>query len=407
MGTVMGPVLLWLQDVVAVVVLKARRTLLQATILLCVLVLLLWVAIFLYGSFYYSYMPTVSFTTPVHFYYRTDCDSSSTALCSFPIANVSLLRNGKDQVMVYGQPYRISLELEMPESPVNQQLGMFMVRMSCYAKDGQTVTSVARSAMLHYRSSLLQTLSTLFFSPLLLSGMSEQKQYVEVELFTDHREDSYRPTKGAVIEIQSRHVQLYGAELRIHAHFTGIRYFLYNFPLTSAVIGVASNFAFLSVIVLFSYLQFTWGGIWPPEQVRVRVMMGDDTRLQQRREEVRRRIGSSSSLKKKSESGSDIITEPAESAQRKGELETLGTVSPVDQSSTLQDSSTVFEASTEELSGLTLTHRPVEADAGEAEADDPEVEGAAVKDSRGQAEGSQVPQLTDTTLRHRHGPQSI
>lgn len=70
MGAVMGPLLLWLQDVAAVTLLKARRTLLRAAILFCVLVLLLWISMFLYGSFYYSYMPTVSFATPVHFYYR-------------------------------------------------------------------------------------------------------------------------------------------------------------------------------------------------------------------------------------------------------------------------------------------------------------------------------------------------
>lgn len=332
----MGPVLLWLQDAVAVTVLRARRTLLQAAILLCVLVLLLWVSIFLYGSFYYSYMPTVSFTTPVEYYYRTDCDASSSTLCSFPMANVSLLKNGRDQVMMYGQPYRISLELEMPESPANQQLGMFMVKMSCYAKSGHIVKSVARSAMLHYRSGLLQTLSTLFLSPLLISGVLEQKQFVEVELLADHWENSYQPITGAVIEIQSRSVQVYGAQLRIHAHFTGIRYFLYNFPLMSAVIGVASNFTFLSVMVLFSYLQFTWGGVWPPEQVRVRVMMGDATRLQQRKEEAKKRIGSSSSLKKMMETGSDVTAEPAdgartESVQRKGELETLGAASPANE----------------------------------------------------------------------------
>lgn len=70
MGAAMGPLLLWLQDVAAVTLLRARRTLLRAAILFCVLVLLLWVSIFLYGSFYYSYMPSVSFSTPVHFYYR-------------------------------------------------------------------------------------------------------------------------------------------------------------------------------------------------------------------------------------------------------------------------------------------------------------------------------------------------
>ncbi|KAJ8347710.1 hypothetical protein SKAU_G00262990 [Synaphobranchus kaupii] len=387
MGSVMGPVLLWLQDVVAVTVLRARRTLLQAAVLLCVLVLLLWLAIFLYGSFYYSYMPTVSFTTPVHYYYRTDCASSSSALCSFPMANISLLKNGRDQVMLYGQPYRISLELEMPESPANQQLGMFMVRMSCYSKNGQTTKSVARSAMLHYRSGLLQTLSTLFFSPLLVSGVSEQKQFVEVELFSDHRENSYQPTTGAVIEIQSRLVQIYGAQLRIHAHFTGIRYFLYNFPLMSAVIGVASNFTFLSVMVLFSYLQFTWGGVWPPEQVRVRVMMGDATRLQQRKEEARKRIGSSSTQKKMMETGSDITTDPAEGARLesvkgKGKLETLGTVCPVNK---LPD---VPQDSTTDLESFTEGH-PVLVQALES----------------GGMESKEECLVSDTTLRQRHGPQ--
>lgn len=70
MGAVMGPVLLWLQDVAAVTLLRARRTLLQVAAVLCVLLLLLWVSIFLYGSFYYSYMPSVSYATPVHLYYR-------------------------------------------------------------------------------------------------------------------------------------------------------------------------------------------------------------------------------------------------------------------------------------------------------------------------------------------------
>lgn len=296
MGT-MRPVLHWLHDVAAVTLLRARRTLFQAAILLCILVLLLWVSIFLYGSFYYSYMPTVSFSTPVHFYYTSDCDASESALCSFPTANISFMKNERDQVMAYGQPYRISLELELPESPVNEHLGMFMVKFSAYTKGGNTVSYVGRSTMLHYRSGLLQTISTLVFSPFLLTGMAEQKQLIEVELYSDYKTNAYQPTVGAVIEIQSKRVQIYSSQIRIHAYFTGIRYVLYNFPLTSAVAGVATNFAFLSVIVLFSYLQFIWGGLWPPDQVRVRVMMGDNTRTQQRKEEARKRMEKENSQK--------------------------------------------------------------------------------------------------------------
>lgn len=33
----------------------------------------------------------------------------------------------------------------------------------------------------------------------------------------------YVPTTGAIIEIHSKRIQLYGAYLRIHAHFTGLR----------------------------------------------------------------------------------------------------------------------------------------------------------------------------------------
>lgn len=253
----------WAQEMGQSLASRARRLLLQFGVLFCSVLLLLWVSVFLYGSFYYSYMPTASHVSPVHFYYRTDCNPSITSLCSFPVANVSLAKSGRDRVLMYGQPYRIILELELPESPVNQDLGMFLVTVSCYTRGGRIISTSSRSVMLHYRSDLLQTLDTIVFSSLLLFGFAEQKQLLEVELYADYRENSYVPTTGAIIEIHSRRIQMYGAYLRIHAHFTGLRSLLYNFPMTCAFVGVASNFTFLSVILVFSYMQWVWGGIWP------------------------------------------------------------------------------------------------------------------------------------------------
>ncbi|XP_045153177.1 seipin [Echinops telfairi] len=265
------PALLWAQDVGYILASRARKLLLQFGVLLCTVLLLLWVSVFLYGSFYYSYMPTVSHLSPVHFYYRTDCDSSTSSLCSFPVANVSLAKNGRDRVLMYGQPYRITLELDLPESPVNQDLGMFLVTISCYTRGGRVISTSSRSVMLHYRSDLLQTLDTLVFSSLLLLGFAEQKQLLDVELYADYRENSYVPTTGVLIEVHSKRIQMYGAYLRIHAHFTGLRYLLYNFPMTCAFVGVASNFTFLSVIVLFSYMRWVWGGIWPRHRLSLQV----------------------------------------------------------------------------------------------------------------------------------------
>uniref|UniRef100_I3LC49 Seipin n=1 Tax=Sus scrofa TaxID=9823 RepID=I3LC49_PIG len=281
------PALLWAQEMGHVLAGRARKLLLQFGVLFCTILLLLWVSVFLYGSFYYSYMPTVSHLSPVHFYYRTDCDSSSSLLCSFPVANVSLAKGGRDRVLMYGQPYRVTLELELPESRVNQDLGMFLVTISCYTRGGRIISTSSRSVMLHYRSDLLQMLDTLVFSSLLLFGFAEQKQILEVELYPEYRENSYVPTTGAIIEIHSKRIQLYGAYLRIHAHFTGLRYLLYNFPMTCAFVGVASNFTFLSVIVLFSYMQWVWGGVWPrhrvsPPQVNVRNRDGSRKKVQRR-----------------------------------------------------------------------------------------------------------------------------
>nr|XP_055036958.1 seipin isoform X1 [Misgurnus anguillicaudatus] len=403
MGAAIGPLLLWLQDVAAVTLLRARRTLLRAAILLCVLVLLLWISIFLYGSFYYSYMPTVSFSAPVHFYYRTDCDPSDSNLCSFPTANISLLKNGRDQVMMSDQAFRISLELEMPESPVNEQLGMFMVKMTCYTRDWTVITSVVRSTMLHYRSNLLQTMSTLFFSPLLLTGMSEQKQLIEVELFPDFKSNTYQPAIGAMIEIQSRRVQIYSAQLRIHAYFTGIRYLLHNFPVASAIVGVANNFTILCVLVLFGYLQFIWGGLYPPDQVRVRVMMGDSTRLQQRREEARKRLHSSSSTPNiMYERDSSHTADPPQQAEqagsirKKGELNTPSVIGTDDlnhlQNDESADESPIF------LNAPHILETSI------SEEDPDEAQRAAGVANETQEEETAETQSSETCLKQRTGP---
>lgn len=260
---------------------RVRQKLLQGAVVLCTMFLLLWMASFIYGSFYYSFMPKAAYSTPVHYYYRSDCDPAAFLLCYYPTANVSLLQNGRNQVMSLGQAYRISLELEMPDSPTNQRLGMFMVRMTCYSREGGRVASSAHSVdqlpsassarftMLRYRSDLLRTFATLLFLPGFLSGVAQQTQRLEVELFSAYTEDPFSPSVGAVVEILSREVQIYSAQLHIYADFTGLRYLLYHYPVMSALVGVSSNLVFLSVLLFFSYMRLLLGETWTRRPVRI------------------------------------------------------------------------------------------------------------------------------------------
>ncbi|XP_019109050.1 seipin isoform X1 [Larimichthys crocea] len=281
-----GQALLRLQDGVAMAMSHVRQRVVQSFVVFFFVLLLLWISSFLYGSFYYSYMPKAAFSTPVHYYYRTNCESPSSFLCSYPVANISLMRNRK-HVLTFGQVYRISLHLEMPDCPANQELGMFMIKTSCFSRDGSQVTSSARSAsqllpasssrfsMLRYRSDLLKYLETLLFLPAFLSGATEQKQMLEVELFSDYTDDPYSPSVTAVIEILSNKVQIYSSHLYIHAHFSGLRYLIFNFPLLSALVGISSNFIFLSFLFVLSYMRLLLKVEWGPEQHRADGLLSD------------------------------------------------------------------------------------------------------------------------------------
>lgn len=69
---------------------------------------------------------------------------------------------------------------------------MFMVCVNLHDKDSTLVGNSCRSTMLHYRSYLIHTLSTLFFSPFLIFGSSEEKQNINLELFHEFEDDQVK-----------------------------------------------------------------------------------------------------------------------------------------------------------------------------------------------------------------------
>lgn len=91
-----------------------------------------------------------------------------------------------------GQPYKVYVYLEMPESPVNQELGMFMVCADMRDESTELLNHSCRSAMLHYKSSLVHMIKTWLLSPLYVFDFHEEKQKIAVELFTNYEEDQVR-----------------------------------------------------------------------------------------------------------------------------------------------------------------------------------------------------------------------
>ncbi|XP_014603643.1 PREDICTED: seipin [Polistes canadensis] len=215
-------------------------------------ILIVWLSVFLYIAFYYAYMPSMSYMRPIHLQFQS-CNNKR-GMCNFPSAMVELTK--KQSLFMVGQPYKINLHLEMPESPVNKELGMFMVCARLHSRNAFVVERVCRSAMLHYRSTLLHTLSTLIFSPMMISGTTEEKQTLVLELFGNFEEDQSRPVTLVHVEIESRFIEFYSALLVINAHLSGLRYLMYHWPILSAIIGIGTNLFFLALISILSHLHF-------------------------------------------------------------------------------------------------------------------------------------------------------
>lgn len=215
-------------------------------------ILIVWLSVFFYTAFYYAYMPSMTHVRPVHLIFRS-CDMDK-GICSFPSAVVEL--TNKQQLLMVGQPYKINLHLEMPESPANKELGMFMVCAKLQTRDGYIVEQACRSAMLHYRSTLLHTLSTLTFSPMMLFGTTEEKQNIVLELFGNFEEDQSHPVTKVYIEIQSMHIEFYSASIMINAHLSGLRYLMFHWPILSAIVGIGTHLFFIALICILSYLRF-------------------------------------------------------------------------------------------------------------------------------------------------------
>lgn len=55
------------------------------------------------------------------------------------------------------------------------------------------------------------------------------------------------------IEIQTKKIELYSATMQIHAHFTGLRYLMFHWPVLSAIVGIGTNLLMIIFVLLMSW----------------------------------------------------------------------------------------------------------------------------------------------------------
>lgn len=235
------------------VLLELTKSMIYYTVVISLTLNLLGtVSVFMYGTFYFAFVPAPQHEGAIHPTF-VPCERVM-GKCGFLNATVEL--SERNPVLMTGQPYTIMIQLEMPESPVNRRLGMFMNCLKMRSRDGIFRKENCKASLMQYRSELLRVLETFVFAPVLLTGHSTEKQWVTVEFFNNFLDDPLSPVVGMNYEIQSRFIEVYNIRYRIYANFSGLRYLMFNYPLISAFIGSSLNMMFLSAIILLSWYRF-------------------------------------------------------------------------------------------------------------------------------------------------------
>lgn len=123
-------------------------------------------------------------------------------------------------------------------------------------KTNSLKASSCRSTMLQYYSPLMHKLKSLIFFPLIVTGFYEQKQHLTIEMFPNYVDDATNPVTDIHVEIQSKVVEFYSTTIEITAHFSGLRYIMFNYPILSATIGICGNL--LSILLMVVLCWYHW-----------------------------------------------------------------------------------------------------------------------------------------------------
>ncbi|EGG21824.1 hypothetical protein DFA_01710 [Cavenderia fasciculata] len=206
-----------------------------ALVLLCA-----FISLINYAVLYSYFVPKVSSEEPLYF----DFNGHRSVVATTEVA-VSFQRS---------QLYDIYLNLEMPESPKNEDMGMFMVCLDLDSQDKwnpHKLLSVCRPATIKYRSPIIKSIKSVLMSIPYIFGLYEEKQELSISLVEDLPFKRFYQTVSASISILNKNIQIYSARLSFQAKLSGLEYYMYYYPILSFFIGFCSLFVTWMCIVSF------------------------------------------------------------------------------------------------------------------------------------------------------------
>lgn len=190
-------------------------------------------AVTLYGALYWAVLPSSAISMAVKWDF-TSCHVVGQP-CSFIRSEVKLVK----KQMARGSRYNVELLLDVPDSPANREVGMFLACSTLLPINSTSCTS----ALVPYKSLLVTSLESFLLLPLHIARLASSTSILPIPLLDNHTESdtTLSPTTSILLELQTSRLQISNARLKIWpCDLSGIRYLMYHHPLLSTLLGVTT-----------------------------------------------------------------------------------------------------------------------------------------------------------------------
>jgi len=117
----------------------------------------------------------------------------------------------------------------------------------------ETVQYSSRPCILTYQSGLFRVIYTFWRLIPLVLGFTKEDQQLKIVMFENMIESAEKPITKALITISSSNLDVYDAQIRLDAHFRGLRYFMYYHSIPTAITFMSM---FLTWEILFSIIAW-------------------------------------------------------------------------------------------------------------------------------------------------------
>ncbi|KAI9481197.1 MAG: putative adipose-regulatory protein-domain-containing protein [Benjaminiella poitrasii] len=197
----------------------AQRTFVKTTVLFVSLSWITVTSLVAYVTFYQRYIPPIMHAQPIWFQYRME---------QGPVAIMDLVgSNKKPTSLRHEQVYDISVQLNVPTSDINFNIGNFMVQLDLYDSDDSVILQSNRPSILRYQSRTQRIMRVFAKAIPLLIGLTEEHQVLNIKLVDDYMEQKSKALNKISVSISDPRIQIYDAKLLILANFKGLRYYMY------------------------------------------------------------------------------------------------------------------------------------------------------------------------------------